>query len=135
MEDRTFLGGTCGRFGARRRREWVDSLQRIVEESGECLVVVDEKGRVREASRAARAFLHLDLGHAEGILLEDFFSPAARNAVAEWRERFIRHDSELAPGAERPVVPLEAALAAGARRAPASALRDRCDEAMRSGGG
>jgi PAS domain-containing protein len=113
--------------------EWVNSLQRIVEESNECLVVVDEKGRVREASRAARSFLHLDSGCAQGILLEDFFPPAARNAVAEWRKRFIRHDSELTSGAKRPVVPLEAALAAGAavRLHLRSAIDARGDEIRR----
>ena len=115
------------------RTEWANSLQGMVEESSEYLVVVDEQGRVREASRAARSFLHLDLGPAEGILLEDLFSPAARHAVAEWRERFLRHDSELAPGAKRPVVPLEAALAAGAavRLHLRSAIDARGDEIRR----
>jgi signal transduction histidine kinase/CheY-like chemotaxis protein len=106
---------TLDREATRRERaERVNVLRRIVDESSEYLAVVDEKGRVREASRAARSFLHLDLGHAEGILLEDLFSPDARNAVAEWRERFIRRDSERAPGTDRRMVPLVAALVTGA---------------------
>jgi hypothetical protein len=47
------------------RAEWSESLQRIVEESSEYLVFVDEEGRVCESSRAARAFLHLGSGHTE----------------------------------------------------------------------
>jgi signal transduction histidine kinase/CheY-like chemotaxis protein len=95
------------------RAEWVNCLQRIVEESGECLVVIDEQGRVREASRAARSLLHGDRGRSEAVLLDDLFSPATRKAVTAWRERFSRHNAEFAPGTKRPMVPLEAELAAG----------------------
>jgi signal transduction histidine kinase/CheY-like chemotaxis protein len=115
LESYALLAATVlDREAARKERgEWIDSLQRIVEESSECLVIVDEKGRVCEAGRAARAFLHFESGLAKGVLLEDLFSPAAHNAVGEWRERFITHNPEVAPGDKCLVVPLEAALAAG----------------------
>jgi PAS domain-containing protein len=99
--------------GALVRAEWVNSLQRIIEESSECLVAVDEEGRVREASRVARSFLHLHPGSAEILLFEDLFSSHARQAVIEWRERFVKHNSELAPGAKRALAPFQAVLATG----------------------
>jgi signal transduction histidine kinase/ActR/RegA family two-component response regulator len=96
------------------RTKWANSLRQIVEESNECLVFVDEQGRVREASRAARTFLRLDSGRTDEVRLENLFAPAARDAVAEWLDGVIRQDSRRGPGADRPVVPLEAALSAGA---------------------
>ena len=96
------------------RADWTHSLGQIVDESSECLLFVDVKGRVREASHPARAFLHLDSVLAEEVRLEDLFAPAARDAVAEWREQVIGHDSGRGISPERPVVPLEAALADGA---------------------
>jgi signal transduction histidine kinase/ActR/RegA family two-component response regulator len=95
------------------RTEGTNSFRQIVEESGEYLVAIDDHGRVREASRAACAFLHLDLNSAGQILFEDLFTPAGRDAVTEWHERIVRQDSEHGPGAERPVIPLEVTLAAG----------------------
>jgi signal transduction histidine kinase/CheY-like chemotaxis protein len=95
------------------RTEWANSLRQIVEESSESLVFVDEQGRVREASRDARTFLHLDSGHTDDVRLENLFAPAARDAVAEWRERVVWQEPGRGSGAERPVVPLEAALTAG----------------------
>jgi signal transduction histidine kinase/DNA-binding response OmpR family regulator len=96
------------------RAGWAHSLGQIVEESSECLVFVDEEGRVREASHPARALLHLDSGLTEEARLEDLFAPSARNAVTEWRERVIRHDSRRVSSPECPDVPLEASLAGGA---------------------
>ena len=96
------------------RAGWAHSLGQIVEESSEYLVFVDEEGRVREASHPAHTFLRLDSGLAEEVRLEDLFAPSAREVVAGWREHVIRHDSRRGTGPERPVVPLEAALADGA---------------------
>jgi PAS domain-containing protein len=47
------------------------------------------------------------------MMLEDYFSPTAREAVAQWRNRFTSPDSALASRTERPLVPLEAALRPG----------------------
>jgi PAS domain-containing protein len=93
--------------------EWIDSLRRIVEESSEYLVFVDEDGRVRESSRAARTFLHLGSGRAGEVKLEDLFAPAARNTIVEWREHAIRRGPRGVPSPEPSVVPLEALLTAG----------------------
>jgi hypothetical protein len=75
------------------RAEWSESLQRIVEESSEYFVFVDEEGRVCESSRAARTFLHLGSGHTEEVRLENLFVPASREAVVNWHEQVIRRAS------------------------------------------
>jgi len=62
-------------------------LRKIVEESGECLIVIDETGKILEASRAAAMLLFAPWGRTDGTRLEELFSPVARDAVAEWRER------------------------------------------------
>jgi two-component system NtrC family sensor kinase len=55
----------------------------------------------------------MDAGRTEEALLEEFFVPSARNAVAGWRERVTRCDTAHEPGLERLVIPLEAALTVG----------------------
>jgi PAS domain-containing protein len=86
------------------------SLRQIIEDSGECLVAIDEKGTIREASRAAVMLLFPPWVRRQEMALEDFFSPAAREAVAQWRNRITSPDSALALKSERPLAPLEAAL-------------------------
>jgi PAS domain S-box-containing protein len=95
------------------RTGWVQSLRQVVEESSECLVFVDEEGRIRETSRAARTLLRMDEGRTEEVRLEEFFAASARDAVAGWRERFTRRDPGQEPSVERLVIPLEAALTVG----------------------
>jgi signal transduction histidine kinase/ActR/RegA family two-component response regulator len=95
------------------RTGWVQSLRQVVEESSEYLVLVDEEGRIQDASREARTLLRMDAGRTEEALLEEFFVPSARNAVAGWRERVTRCDTAHEPGLERLVTPLEAALTVG----------------------
>jgi signal transduction histidine kinase/ActR/RegA family two-component response regulator len=95
------------------RTGWVQSLRQVVEESSEYLVLVDEEGRIQDASREARTLLRMDAGRTEEALLEEFFVPSARNAVAGWRERVTRCDTAHEPGLERLVIPLEAALTVG----------------------
>jgi PAS domain-containing protein len=96
------------------RTGWTHCMRQIVEESSECLALVDEQGRIREASRAARTLLRLDSGRADEVRLEDLFSQGARDAVTEWRERVIRQDSRRGPTFERLAASLEAALPEGA---------------------
>jgi signal transduction histidine kinase/ActR/RegA family two-component response regulator len=95
------------------RTGWAQSLRQVVEESSEYLVLVDEEGRIQDASREARTLLRMDAGRTEEALLEEFFVPSARNAVAGWRERVTRCDTAHEPGLERLVIPLEAALTVG----------------------
>lgn len=89
------------------------SLQQIIEDSQECLVVVDEKGIVREASQAACTFLFSNSRRTGEMHLEDFFSAAAREAVVRWRERFAWPGCEPALTTHTRMVPLEATLNAG----------------------
>ena len=89
------------------------SLLKILEESEECLVVVDEKGSVREASRTAAAFLYLSRRQFGEMQLEDFFSPNTREEVAQWRQRFTAPDSPKGYETERPRVPIDGVLARG----------------------
>ena len=89
------------------------SLRQIIEDSRECLVAIDDKGTVREASRAAVTLLFPSWGRPKEMLLEDFFSPAAREAVVQWRNRITSLDSALALENEGPLLPLEAALPRG----------------------
>src|SRR3984893_13298900 len=93
------------------RTGWAHSMRQIIEESSEYLALVDEQGRIREASRAARTLLRLDSGRTDEVRLEDLFAQGARDAVTEWRERVIRQDSRRGPTFEPP---LEAALPEGA---------------------
>jgi signal transduction histidine kinase/FixJ family two-component response regulator len=95
------------------RAGWVQSLREVVEESSECLVFIDEEGRIQDASRAARTLLRMDAGCTQVLRLEEFFAPSARHAVAGWRERVTRRDPGHEPSVERLVIPLEAALNVG----------------------
>jgi signal transduction histidine kinase/CheY-like chemotaxis protein len=96
------------------RAGWTHSWRQMVEESTEYLVFVDDEGRIRESSQAARTFLHLGSGYREEERLEDLFAPASRDAVTGWRERAVRSESGCGPNPERPVSPLEATLPSGA---------------------
>jgi signal transduction histidine kinase/CheY-like chemotaxis protein len=90
-----------------------NSLRQMMEDSGECLVAIDGKGIIREASRVAVNRLFPAWVRRQEMLLEDFFPPAARDAVAEWRNRITSPDYSLAIQSENPQAPLEAALLRG----------------------
>jgi two-component system NtrC family sensor kinase len=64
-----------------------DVLIKIVEDSNECLIVIDREGKILEVSRAAASLLFAPWGRMDGILLEEVFSTGARDAVIEWRGR------------------------------------------------
>jgi signal transduction histidine kinase/CheY-like chemotaxis protein len=97
------------------RAGWSGSLRRIVEESSEYLLFVDEEGRVCDASRAAETFLQLDSRRTDETRVEDLFSPAARNAVVKWRGHLVEHVRPgTGAGAESSVFSLEATLLTGA---------------------
>ena len=91
-----------------------ETLRKIVEDSGECLIIIDGEGKILESSRAAAMLLFTPWGRMDGTLLEELFSPMAREAVLEWRDRL--HSPPSAPALMKkevtPVV-LEASLARG----------------------
>jgi PAS domain S-box-containing protein len=90
-----------------------ENFRKIVEDSRECLIVLDGEGKILEASRAAAPLLFAPWGRMDGTLLEELFSPVARDAVTEWRSRF--HAPAAAPlqKNEAPPAALEAALDRG----------------------
>jgi signal transduction histidine kinase/ActR/RegA family two-component response regulator len=96
------------------RSRWTDGLRAIVAESGDCLVLMNEHGRIRETSPAALTLLHFDSGRGEEVQLEELFIPAARDAATAWRERVIGSDPGCGSSLERHVAPFEATLAGGA---------------------
>ncbi len=89
-------------------------LSQLIEDSQECLVAVAQNGTVREASGAAVELLFAPRGTPKEILLEDFFSPASRGAVTQWRERITSPDSTMATVREAIPDSLEASLQSGA---------------------
>ena len=95
------------------RSESTELLRRIVQESGENLVLIDEHGEIQEASRPAATLLFAHRGRGEGTLLEEFVSSEAREAVTEWRS--LLHRISASPGQEKGLFPpaLEAALDRG----------------------
>jgi PAS domain S-box-containing protein len=89
-----------------------ETLRKVIEDSGDYLLVIDGDGKILETSRAAATLLFTPWGRVAGTLLEELFSPLARDAVIEWRDWLPSHAStrekkELAP------VALEVALARG----------------------
>jgi len=94
------------------RAGWSASLRRIVEESGEYLVFVDEEGRVCDTSRAADIFLQLDSVRADEMHLEDLFAPAALDTVVKWHEHVVQLFQRVT-SAKHVALPLEAALLTG----------------------
>jgi signal transduction histidine kinase/CheY-like chemotaxis protein len=89
-------------------------LRELIEESEQGLIVVDSEGKILDASRAAALLLFTPWGRMAGMLLEELFSPAARDAVTRWREGFPSLGPAAAHG-KMEVLPfaLEAALARG----------------------
>jgi len=95
------------------RAESNENLRKIIEDSGECLVVIDGKGKILEASRAAAMLLFTPGGQIEGTLLEELFSPLARDAVTEWLDLFHSRAPASLRKKEDPPVAFEAALGRG----------------------
>jgi PAS domain S-box-containing protein len=96
------------------RAAFKTSLRQLIEDSGECLVAVDRNGTVREASRPALALLFTPWAQPKEMLLEDLFSPAAREEVAQWRGRISSTQSIFPPSHESSLISLGAPLPSGA---------------------
>ena len=91
-----------------------ENFRKIVEDSRECLIVLDGEGKILEASRAAAPLLFAPRGRMDGTLLADLFSPLARDAVTEWRRPGpFACRSRPVQKKEAPPVALEAALDRG----------------------
>ncbi len=80
LESYALLAATAlDRESAREERlSFKMSLRHLIENSNECLVAMDRKGTVREASRAALAVLFPPRARSQEMLLEDLFAPSAR---------------------------------------------------------
>ena len=90
------------------------SLRHLIEDSREYLVAIDRKGAVREASRAALALIFPPWARPKEMLLEDLFSPSAREEVAQWRGRIASTGSAHPSGHQNPLIPPESLLHTGA---------------------
>jgi two-component system NtrC family sensor kinase len=60
-------------------------ISKVIQKSGEYLVIVDEQGKILEASQAAAVLLFPPWGRGDGTPLEGLFSPLARDAVRDWQ--------------------------------------------------
>jgi signal transduction histidine kinase/ActR/RegA family two-component response regulator len=60
-------------------------LLQMVEDSTECLLMIDAHGKILQASRAAAVQLFAPWGRMEGTLLEELFFPGTRQEVTAWR--------------------------------------------------
>jgi signal transduction histidine kinase/ActR/RegA family two-component response regulator len=99
---------------ARQERAASDrALSRSIEDSRECIVAIDDKGIIRDMSRAAAKLLFLPWRIPAGMFLEDCFSPVVRDAVTQWRQRVTSHRSVQPVGPEEQPISIDAALEAG----------------------
>jgi len=89
-----------------------EMLRLIIEESHESLIVIDERGKILEASRSAAMLLFAPWARMDGTPLEELFSEVARDAVVAWRSGLQRNGSALAQK-DTSLPALEAALAGG----------------------
>ncbi len=106
-------------------------LRKVIEDSREWLIVIDQHGRIHESSRAAATFLFTPLKPIDGVLLDELFSPLARNAVAEWRGRL--RSTLPAPPQKKEAFP--AALEAALERGGIIRMHLRCEITGRGGDG
>jgi PAS domain S-box-containing protein len=90
-----------------------ENLRKIIENSTECLFVVDEAGKILEASRPAAQFLFAPGSRREETSLEGLCRPDARDAVKEWRRRLFAMPPWIPQETEVPPPALEAELARG----------------------
>ncbi len=88
-------------------------LRKIIEQSLECLVLIDEKGKIVEASRAAATLLFPPWGRMHGTILEDLSFPVTREAIAEWRGQLQVASATGSQTRKSLVCPLEVALERG----------------------
>jgi len=108
-----------------------ENLRKILEDSGECLIIIDGTGKILEASRAAAMLLLALWGPMGGTLLEELFSPVAREAVTEWRDRL--HSPATAPLRKKEVPP--PAFEAELERGGIIRMHLRCEIAGMGGNG
>jgi signal transduction histidine kinase/CheY-like chemotaxis protein len=88
-------------------------LLKMVEDSTECLLMIDANGKILEASRAAAMQLFAPWGRMEGTLLEELFFPAARKEVTAWRAQIRSEEGTLSGKKESAGATLQGALERG----------------------
>jgi PAS domain S-box-containing protein len=131
LESYTLLAAAAlDREAAREERTASNQiLRKIIEDSGECLIVIDGQGKILESSRAAAVLLFSARGRMQGTLLEELFSSVARDAVVEWRERLCSPAPEQIKNVHPPA--FEAAL----ERGGVIRLNPRCEITAMEGNG
>jgi signal transduction histidine kinase len=75
------------------------TLLKMVEDSTECLLMIDANGKILVTSRAASMQLFASWGRMEGTLLEELFFPVARKEVIAWRGQI--RSAEVTPAAKK----------------------------------
>jgi signal transduction histidine kinase/CheY-like chemotaxis protein len=108
-----------------------EMFRSIVEDSREGLIVIDEEGKILQASLAAAAFLFAPAGRAEGAILDELFSPVARDGAEDWRMRLLAHSA--GPRRNKEVLP--PAFEAELERGGAARMRLRGEIPGRDGNG
>lgn len=110
----TLAGSALDREAARGEQAASDQvLRKIVENSRESLLVIDEEGKIVESSHAAAALLFAPWSRRNGTLLEELFFPVMRDAVTAWRGRLRSPASVAEDGKKVLLPPLDAALERG----------------------
>jgi signal transduction histidine kinase/CheY-like chemotaxis protein len=77
-------------------------LRKMVQDSTECLLLIDGDGKILETSRVATIQLFAPWGRREGMLLEELFFPGTRKEVIAWRGQIqmgegIRTEKKMYP--------------------------------------
>jgi PAS domain S-box-containing protein len=116
LEPYALLGASAldQEYGRVERNSYKKLLRKMIEDSGECLAVIDASGVIHETSASGAALLFPQRRRREETLFEDLFSSEARDAVAEWRNRVAAPHAGEETLQELPQVTLEAALEQGA---------------------
>ncbi len=71
-----------------------DAYRKMIESSRECLLLMDDQGKILETSCAAAALLFAPWSPMDGTFLEELFFPVMRDAITEWRMSL--HTAEMA---------------------------------------
>jgi len=69
-----------------REDDLEQTVETLLDSTPECLLILEDRGLIARASRAARVALGLHSTHNGSVRLEDSFVSGAQDALVEWRE-------------------------------------------------